>query len=191
MGLIFSLLDVASAREVPFAILLHIEYVLHGLSMALLCVPFIFVHHEKCRFSGRHVIASIKLSVILRYFTFISASKNNCHFVLETNTGDVGGFLQVQHYWGVNKVLNLVLWMLQMISVWNWSHHVPTTKLTPFVGSKDEWDTKEDPWRMHCKYSSMAKGTSRALVMSNSKKNQARSLSHCQVTQVWRHQAVS
>jgi len=21
----------------------------------------------------------------------------------------------------------------------------PTTKLTPFVGSKDEWDTKEDP----------------------------------------------
>jgi len=22
---------------------------------------------------------------------------------------------------------------------------VPTTKLTPFVGSKDEWDTKEDP----------------------------------------------
>jgi len=22
---------------------------------------------------------------------------------------------------------------------------VPTTKSTPFVGSKDEWDTKEDP----------------------------------------------
>jgi len=23
-------------------------------------------------------------------------------FVIETNTGYVGGFLQVQHYWGVN-----------------------------------------------------------------------------------------
>jgi len=51
-GLIFLLLDVASAqevpfaREVPFAIPLYIQCVLYGLSMALLCVPFIFVHHE-------------------------------------------------------------------------------------------------------------------------------------------------
>jgi len=31
-------------------------------------------------------------------------------FVLQTNADDAGGFLQVQHYWGVNiccKVLNL------------------------------------------------------------------------------------
>jgi len=50
---------------------------------------------------------------------------------------------------------------------------VPTTKLTPFVESKDEWDTKEDPdnsMKMHCKYSSMAKGTSWAEAMSNSEK---------------------
>jgi len=35
--------------------------------------------------------------------------------------------------------------------------------------SKDEWDTKEGPLRMHCMYSSMAKGTSRDEAMSNSK----------------------
>jgi len=28
-------------------------------------------------------------------------------FVLEINTGDVGGFLQVQHYWGVKAPLGL------------------------------------------------------------------------------------
>jgi len=27
----------------------------------------------------------------------------------------------------------------------NRSHQMPTTKLTPFVVSKDEWDTKESP----------------------------------------------
>jgi len=64
-GLIFSLFDVTSAREVPFAIPLYIQCTLHELSTALLCVPFIFVHHEKCRFSGRHVMVSIKSSVIL------------------------------------------------------------------------------------------------------------------------------
>jgi len=65
--------------------------------------------------------------------------------VLETNTGDVGGFLQVQHYWGVNiccELQNPGLWKLQMI---HWSYHMPTTKSTPFVVSEDEWDTKEGP----------------------------------------------
>jgi len=60
IGLIFSLFDVASAREVPFAIPLYIQCVLYGLSMALLCVPFIFVYHEKFQFSDRHVMASIE-----------------------------------------------------------------------------------------------------------------------------------
>jgi len=46
--LIFLLFNVALAREVPFAIPLYVQYILHGLTMALLCVPFIFVHHEKC-----------------------------------------------------------------------------------------------------------------------------------------------
>jgi len=39
-----------------------------------------------------------------------------------------------------------------------------------FVESKDEWDIKEDHWRMYCMYSGMAKGTSRAEATSNSKK---------------------
>jgi len=39
-GLILLLFDVASAREVPFTIPLYTQCVLHGLSMAFLCVPF-------------------------------------------------------------------------------------------------------------------------------------------------------
>jgi len=46
MDLIFLLFEIASTREVPFAIPLYIQCVLHGLSTALLCVPFIFVHHN-------------------------------------------------------------------------------------------------------------------------------------------------
>jgi len=72
MGLIFSLFDVASAQEVPFAILLYMQCILHGLTMALLCVPFIFVHYKKCRFSGRDVMASIKSSVIFVVATLIT-----------------------------------------------------------------------------------------------------------------------
>jgi len=55
-GFIFSLLNVASAREVPFALPLYMQCILHELTMALLCAPFIFVHHKKCRL---HVMASI------------------------------------------------------------------------------------------------------------------------------------
>jgi len=50
---------------------------------------------------------------------------------------------------------------------------MPTTESTPFMVSKDEWDTKEGPgksMKMHCMYSGMAKGTSQAEVTSNSKK---------------------
>jgi len=56
-GLIFLLFDVVSAQEVPFAIPLYMQCILHELSMAFLCVPFIFVHHENCQFCGRHVMA--------------------------------------------------------------------------------------------------------------------------------------
>jgi len=73
MGLIFLLFDIASAREVPFAILLYIQCILHGLTMALICVPFIFGHHEKCQFCGRrHVMVSIKLSIIFIVATLIT-----------------------------------------------------------------------------------------------------------------------
>jgi len=44
-------------------------------------------------------------------------------------------------------------------------------KMTLFVVNKDKWDTVVvSLWRMHCMYSSMAKGTSWAESMSNSKK---------------------
>jgi len=45
-GLIVSLLNVTSAREVPFAIPLYMQCILHGLTTALLCVSLIFVHHK-------------------------------------------------------------------------------------------------------------------------------------------------
>jgi len=51
-GLIFSLFDVASAREVSFAIPLYMQCILHECTSILLCVPFIFGHHEKCWFCG-------------------------------------------------------------------------------------------------------------------------------------------
>jgi len=53
----------------------HIMASVHGcyrLTTTLLCVPFIFVHHEKCLFSGRHVMASIKSSVIFIVATLIT-----------------------------------------------------------------------------------------------------------------------
>jgi len=52
----------------------------------------------------------------------------------------------------------------------NGSHHVSTTKSTLFMVNKDEWYTKEGPWRMHCMYSGMAKGTSWAEATLNSEK---------------------
>jgi len=58
-GLIFLLFDITSIREVPFAIPLYIQCTLHGHTSALLCVPFIFAHREKCQFCGRHGMASI------------------------------------------------------------------------------------------------------------------------------------
>ena len=46
-GLIFSLFDVASAREVPFGIPLYMQCILLGLTSVPLCVPFIFADSEK------------------------------------------------------------------------------------------------------------------------------------------------
>ena len=42
-GLMFSLFDVASAREVPFGISQYIQCILHRLTGVLLCVPFILL----------------------------------------------------------------------------------------------------------------------------------------------------
>jgi len=117
-----------------------------------------------------------------------SASKNNYHcFVSGTNTSDVGGFLQLQHWW-VNtccKVLNLGLWKL-----WkrNCSHHVLTTKSTPPMVTKDKWDTKEDPGECIVCTAGWQKAPLR-LKQCWTAKSQARSLSHCWFMRVWRHQA--
>ena len=51
-GLIFSLFDIALAREVLFGIPQYVQYILHGLISVLLWVPFIFADSEKCRFGG-------------------------------------------------------------------------------------------------------------------------------------------
>jgi len=98
-GLIFSLFNVASARKVPFAILPYMQCILHGLTTALLCVPFIFVQHEKCWFCGRYVMASI-----CGYFGY--KSLNNCWFVLLHNglniaDNEVSSFQMKMHKWGM------------------------------------------------------------------------------------------
>ena len=51
-GLIFSLFDVASAREVPLGIPQYIQCILHELASILLCVPFIFADSERCQFGS-------------------------------------------------------------------------------------------------------------------------------------------
>jgi len=73
----------------------------------------------------------------------------------------------------------------------NGSHHVPTTKSTLFMVNKDEWYTKDG----HAKSIKNALyvqryGKRHLLSWSDIEqwKNQARSLSHCWVTRVWRHQ---
>jgi len=46
-GLIFSLFDVASAREVPFDTPQYVQCILQGLTSVLDCAPFIFADSEK------------------------------------------------------------------------------------------------------------------------------------------------
>ena len=49
-SLIFSLFDVALARQVPFGILQYVQCIRHRLTSVLLCVPFIFADRERCSF---------------------------------------------------------------------------------------------------------------------------------------------
>jgi len=67
----------------------------------------------------------------------------------------------------------------------NGSNHMPITKLTLFVVNKDEWYTKEG----HSKSMKNATAVWQKAPLWSEQKNQARSLSHCWVTQVWKHQA--
>jgi len=153
------------------------------------------VYYHTIRFYKETLTVTASLYWKLHYTARIatSASKNNYHcFVLKTNTDYVGGFLQVYHYWWVNiccKVLNLGLWKL-----WtrNWSHYIPTTKSTPFMVSKDEWDTKKGPGKsMKNALYVLQHGKRHLLGWSDveQRKYQAHILSHCRITWVGRHQA--
>jgi len=78
-------------------------------------------NHLPQDFIWRHSLLFIENYVIL-YWYAISASKIIAVVVFKSNTGDVGRFLQVYHYWGVNicckstRSRSLKLWT---ISVWN------------------------------------------------------------------------
>jgi len=124
--------------------------------------------------------------VILHWYA-ISASKIIIivFFALETNTGDVGGFLLVQHYWEVNiccELLNPGLWQfIEAIMCLPQTRHL-------------SWWMKMNGIQMvspYCMYCSVPKGTSKDEATLNSKKNQAHSLSCYWILLVWRHQAVS
>ena len=49
-----SLLDVTSARQVPFGILQYIQCMHYGLTFVLLYVTFLFTDNSKCRFAVAH-----------------------------------------------------------------------------------------------------------------------------------------
>ena len=60
MGLIFSLSDIASSRDVPFGIPQYVQCMHHGLTFVLLCVPFLFADSPRCRFVVVRCMASLQ-----------------------------------------------------------------------------------------------------------------------------------
>ena len=50
-GLIFSLFDVISSRDVSFCQPQYIQCTYHGLTFVLLCVPVLFVDKARCQFA--------------------------------------------------------------------------------------------------------------------------------------------
>jgi len=76
----------------------------------------------------------------------------------------------------------------------NGSHHVSTTKSTLFMVNKNEWYTKEGRGKSMKNALCVQRYGKRHLSGWSDvekQKNQARSVSHCWVMRVWRHQAVS
>ena len=61
-SLIFSLFDVALARQVPFGILQYVQCIRHRLTSVLLCVPFIFADRERCSFLYTSIPPSVPVS---------------------------------------------------------------------------------------------------------------------------------
>ena len=59
MGLIFfSLFDVALSQDVPFGIPQYAQCTHHGLTIVLLCAPFLFADSPRCLFAVARCMAS-------------------------------------------------------------------------------------------------------------------------------------
>jgi len=77
-----------------------------------------------------------------------------------------------------------------MISIMDRSHHIPTTKSTLFVVSKDEWDTKEGTGKstknaLQCTCAmAWQKAPLKLKQHQTVKKSSPYSLSHCQIAGV-------
>ena len=60
LGLIFSLFDVTSSRDMPFGIPQYVKCMHYGLTFVLLCVPFLFADSPRCRFAVAQCMASLQ-----------------------------------------------------------------------------------------------------------------------------------
>jgi len=68
----FLLYDITSAQEMPFAMPLYIRCILHGLTRALLCVPFIFTHTKSVDF--------VAVTWWLQFLMEIIRNSHSCYF---------------------------------------------------------------------------------------------------------------
>jgi len=103
MWLIFSLFNIASAQEVPFAILLHLQFILHGLTNVLLCVPLIFF-----------TVKSVNLVVGMQRLPLTTEIICNFHSAA-TLIVDVlfkESLIRIQVHTAVKRVENEALWII-------------------------------------------------------------------------------
>jgi len=95
-------------------------------------------------------------------------------FDLETNTGDVGGFLQVQHNWGVNsyELLNPGTYMKIMDRFIEVITCLPQNRHLLWWAKMNGTQRRVllSPWRIYYMHYGVPKGTSRDKATSNSKK---------------------
>ena len=100
--------------------------------------------------------------------------------------------VQIKNCLKSTSVIKVATMKIRMISI---TQRKPSRAITQWMllqsakMNRTQRRTLVSPWRMHCTYCDMPKGTSRSEVTSNSK-NQAGSLSCYQVTPVWRHQLI-
>ena len=78
--LIFLLVDVALAQKVPFGIPQYVNYILHGLTSVLLCVPFILADSQRC------LLFIVKLSVFFVVATEVLFEHIFSHYKIYTDS---------------------------------------------------------------------------------------------------------